>query len=225
MNAAGRFLVAMPVLALLAASAAYAWRSGEAESLAFDAHREMAAWAAAGGRPAPDTVASIRSTLGHAAALSPRDPGVQELLGSVLAYDLGDAASRAAAPGHLARALELRPTSPYTWAQLARVLYDNGDTGARFEAALRNAARLGPAEAEVQRTVVDLGLAVRDEVAPATRISIDSTVAAAMRRNPLATLQIAERRGRLAVACRYLDPRREPQDPKGSLVCSREATT
>ncbi len=88
--------------------------------------------------------------------------------------------------------------------------YRLGDTGKEFEAALVNAAAVGPFEPEVQGAVALLGLAVWDEVAPATRRAIDRMVAAGMKRNPLEMLQIAERRGRLDIACGHLadSPRR-----------------
>ena len=55
---------------------------------------------------------------------------------------------------HFTTALGLRPTSPYTWSNLAAVRYRLGDTGPAFERALANAAAMGPQEPEVQRNVV-----------------------------------------------------------------------
>ena len=84
-------------------------------------------------------------------------------------------------------------------------LYESGDTGPAFELALRTAQRLGPWEPEVQAVLVHYGLAVREEIGPATRGAVDLAVASAMRRNPSETLQISERRGRLDVACAALN--------------------
>src|SRR5205823_2599488 len=101
---------------------------------------------------------------------------------------------------HLRKALELRPMSPYTWANLAAVDYHLGDTGKAFRSALVRAAELGPHEPEVQATIASFGLAVWNEVDAQTQAAIERSVAAGMRREPREMLQIAQRRGRLAIA-------------------------
>jgi tetratricopeptide (TPR) repeat protein len=124
---------------------------------------------------------------------------------------------------HFTRAVALRPTSPYAWAAIVRVKYAQGDTGPSFEAALRRAARLGPVEPEVQRTVADYGLAVWDEVGADSRRAVDAMVTGAMVRDPADTLQVAERRGRLAIACRHVaDAPRRPDDTWQKYCASRE---
>ena len=67
-----------------------------------------------------------------------------------------------------------------------------------------NAIALGPSEAEVQVTVADLRprrLGRSDR--PQRGAAVERAVAAGMRRNPVAMLQISERRGRLDAACRH----------------------
>jgi hypothetical protein len=52
------------------------------------------------------------------------------------------------------------------------------------------------------------------------------TLSTAMKRNSLEMLQIAERRGRLDVACRHFAGSTRQADPKGSQICqSMEATS
>jgi predicted Zn-dependent protease len=145
------------------------------------------------------------------------NPVLQEMLG-LLSVRGADAAVGEAAQRY-ARSLAMRPVSPNTWANLAEAKYLEGDTSAIFEHALVTASRLGPAEPQVQRLVAHYGLAVREEVFASTREAIDRMVAAGMRRNPLEMLQIAERRGRLDVACRHLAGVPRGPDPKWSQAC------
>jgi predicted Zn-dependent protease len=122
------------------------------------------------------------------------------------------------------RALQHRPTWPYSWAGLVDALYRKGDTGQAFEAALQRTSQTGPWEPEVQRTVADYGLAVWNDVSPSTRSEIERMVANGMVRNAAEMLQISLRRGRLGVACAHLGlPSRT--DPKWIKLCqSTEAT-
>ena len=158
-----------------------------------------------------------RSDLRFAAQTVPGDPTVLELLAIV---DREGNAER-----QLAEAIQSRPGSGYTWANLVAAKYNVGDTGPGFEKAMINAGRLAPLEPEVQRTMVDYGLAVLDEVGPATRAAVERAVAAGMKRNAPEILQIAARRGRLGVACRHLDGVPRPAESKWTKPCqSMEAT-
>ena len=106
----------------------------------------------------------------------------------------------------------------------AAVDYRAGQTGTQFEHALTKAARLGPSEPAVQRIVADYGLAVWDEVGPGTREAVQAVVANGMRRNPKEMLQIAGRRGRLAVACRHIADAPPRGDRGWSKLCGSRET-
>jgi cytochrome c-type biogenesis protein CcmH/NrfG len=221
-----RLLVVAPVVAALGWLAAESLRVGEAGSVVYDAGREMAAWAASGAPPDPRAVSRVAAELERAQAATPGDPEIEELLGELSVRRIDHPGFLDEAIAHLSRAIALRPTSPYTWAAIADARYRRGDTGPAFEAALRRAAELGPAEPEVQRTVVDLGLAVWQEEAPATRAAVEETIAGAMKRDAGEVLQIAERRGRLAVACRYIaDAPRRVGSEELATCGRREATS
>jgi hypothetical protein len=56
------------------------------------------------------------------------------------------------------------------------------------------------------------GLAVLDDVRPQTRAAIERMVAAGMKSDPAAMLRIAQRRGRLDVACHHADASRLAED-------------
>jgi hypothetical protein len=223
MGRSTRFVAVVPIVAGLAWLSAYAVEVGAVGTTVYDASREMTTWTA----PAPSvgTWNSVDEDLVGAQVQAPSNPTVQELLGVLDTRRVERPEYLAEAGVHFVRALEFRPTSPYTWASLAAVKYRQGDTGRDFESALVRAAGLGPFEPEVQRRVAYFGLAVWNEVAPETRAAIEAMVANGMRRNPMETLQIAERRGRLDVACRHLVGSPRLTDSKWSQICqSVEAT-
>lgn len=192
------FLVA-PLLAGAAWAGIGAVQTARADRLLADASREI-------------------SSLSAAERLTPFDPIVHELHGLLLLKTEG-AENLKEAESRFTRALMLRPISPYAWASLAETKYRQGDTRQVFEVALVRAAELGAAEPQVQRTVAFYGLAVRDEVGPATRAAIDRIVGNGMRRDPSEMLQIAQRRGRLSTACRHLSGSARQPDAKWLKTC------
>ena len=214
-----RFLIALAGALPLLWLSAEALREGSANAIVYGASKEMGTWIASGSRPGADTRDSVRAELERALNLDPADPAIHELLGILDARSPERPEYLTSAAVHFAKALELRPTSPYTWASLAEAKYQMGDTGPQFEAALIRAAQLGPSEPEVQRTVVNYGLAVRDEVSPGARASIDAMVAAGFKRNPLEVLQIGDRRGKLKLVCRHFNDIPRRIDPKWSQLC------
>ena len=225
MNALARWLIVVPAAVALAWLARDAARDGVAGSIVFDSAREIATWEASGNEPGFATVSWIAGDLLGARNKAPGDANVEELLGA-LALRLIDRPEYAEeALVHFQRAALLRPTSPYTWASMVDARYQKGDTGPGFEAALRRAEELGPAEPEVQRTVADFGLAVWDDLAPETQRAVEAAVTGAMRRDPREILQIGERRGRLALVCRHLADAPRRVDPEWLQPCSREATS
>jgi hypothetical protein len=166
-----------------------------------------------------------REDIARAVAFVPGDPFAREILALVIIRNTNEQSDFEEAQRHLVAAIEARPGSPYTWANLAVVKYRLGETGSTFEKALVNASNLGPNEAEVQMIVTDLGLAVYDEVQPATRAAIERMVRAGLRRNAAEILQISARRGRLGVACRHLVGVPRPAASKSTQLCqSMEAT-
>ncbi len=218
------------VLTVAAAAAIAVWASyeavryGIAGAVAGTAMRELSA------PSRTDGVVPVGSwwanDLDHAASMSPKDPALHELRSLAVVRSTRDPVELKQAQGDLVAALQARPGSPYAWSNLAELKYLIGETGPVFESALVNAARLGPFEPEVQRTVVQYGLAVIDEVGPAAREAIDRMLAAGMRRNAAEMLTIASRRGRLDAACRHLDGVPRPAVSKWTHLCqSMEATS
>jgi cytochrome c-type biogenesis protein CcmH/NrfG len=152
-----RLMIAVPLSAALAWLAVDSVRRGDAGTVVYEAAAVIAA-----APPDAPALASVAGHLERAQAVTPDDPEIEELLGELALRRIDRADSRDRALAHFSRAIALRPTSPYTWAAIADARYRKGDTGPAFETALRHASELGPAEPEVQRTVVDLGLATWD---------------------------------------------------------------
>ena len=222
---APRLAIAASALLGLGLVTFVAARSGIAGAIAFDSAREIAAWDTARPPASSQVVAWVEADLERAARLAPSDANVAELQGRVdlVRTDRPDFADRALA--HFERAVMLRPSSPYTWASMAITRYREGDSGPAFEAALRRAIELGPAEAEVQATVVDLGLATWEGLAQTTRQAVEQAATSAMKRDPREVLQVAQRRGRLGVVCRHLADAPRRIEPEWLKTCSREATS
>ncbi len=224
MGPAPRLFAVGALLAMLVWMSFEAVRYGIAGTASGNAGRELErALRAPSG---PETTPWWRDDLRRASAEVPNDPSTRELLALAMTYSGNDPADLAEAERHLKAAIAARPGSGYTWANLAAMKYRLGDTGPLFEKALVNAATLAPYEPEVQRIVANFGLAVLDEMAPATRAAIERAVAAGMKRNAREILQIAARRGRLGVACRHLDGVPRPAESKWTQLCqSMEATS
>lgn len=202
MDKASRVLMVVPAIATLAALSVWAARWGEADLLAYDATREMNTWTATGVTPGIDTWLWVRADLQRAEKLAPADPTVPELLGVLHLQRAGRAEFSELALEYLGRALELRPSSPYTWGNVAEARYRLGQTSGPFERILVVTQMLGPSEPETQRLLEELGLAMWDEIGPETKAAVTAAVTAGMKRNPLETLRISERRGRLDIVCK-----------------------
>jgi hypothetical protein len=224
---AARILAVMPAVVGLGWLAEHSVESGAAGSTVFDAGVAMRLLSAT---RAPlresDALADIREALLKAQATTPRDPALHELLGLIDARRGERREYLPQADVDFTNAIRFRPTSPQTWSNLAAVKYQMGDTGPAFQAAIGRAVELGRFEPDVQGIVANYGLAVWSEVGPSTRASVEAILSAAMKRNPLEMLQIAERRGRLDFACRYLTGSTRQIDLKWSQLCqSMEATS
>jgi hypothetical protein len=220
-----RFALSVPLIVTLCWAAGLAFANLRADMTLQHAAREMATWNTVRPVSTSESWSWMQSDLQEAESLDPRNPVIQELLGVLNARRVESLEYLGEAVVHFSKALSLRPVSPYSWANLAEVKYRMGVPGKELEPLLRTAARLGPWEPVVQQIVADFGLAVWDEINGETRAAVEQIVANGMRRNPLAMLQISERRGRLQVACRHLSEARRTPDAKWTILCeSTEAT-
>jgi hypothetical protein len=150
--------------------------------------------------------AGSQSSPAVALSLTPDDASLHEALALAQARGAATFDESQAALSHSARSLELRPSSPYAWVQFAEVKYRADVADATFQTALQRATYLGPHEPAVQEAVVFYGLAIWDEATPECRGAVERMLTSGLKRDPATMMQIAQRRGRLDVACRYLDP-------------------
>jgi hypothetical protein len=147
-----------------------------------------------------------RATIAKALEQDPSNPHHHEVSATVSMqiYRKGEgvASSAVQALPAMQSAMRLRPTSPYTWAQLAYVHYQLGKVDAAFYKALENAVHFGPGEREALLTVVDLGLAVLEQAPESTRQRILEAARHADRREANDVAAIAARRGKLEQVCK-----------------------
>src|SRR5258706_9137420 len=130
---AARILAIIPALAGLVWTGASAIDAGIAGSIVHESIAEMNVWAAMRRDPSVDSWRTVRDGLLHAQRLDPADPNVHELLGA-LEIRNPRRESSAEAVAQFGRAIELRPTSPYSWANLAPAKNEFDDTGREFQA-------------------------------------------------------------------------------------------
>jgi len=218
-----RIAVAIPLVAALVGLTAWAAKLGTSETLAYEVADQIGAWQSKKVSPALEPWLQARDQLESAQRLTRKSGTVEELLGVLHAERRANPDFQKIALDHFVAALALRPGAPYTWADIADVRYRLGATGADYEQVLVNAAMLGPNEPEVQRIVVDYGLALWDDIGPETKTAVLRVIASGMRRNPMEMLKISERRGRLSLACPRVPSDARFPDPQWAKLC--EANT
>ena len=99
------------------------------------------------------------------------------------------------------KALVGRPTSAYTWANLAQTKYLAGEIDQEFYVAMQQAARLGPWEPWIQLTSVDLGLALWDEAPAEIRGLTLAAFERGILRESSEMMKLIHKRGRLSQIC------------------------
>ncbi len=155
-------------------------------------------------------IREINEALVLAQRIDPGNPTTAESRGSLHLLNVRESDDGYATGGQQSIALEqfalalaLRPGSPYTWANLARTKYNLGLVDAQFHLSMRNAILLGPWEPEVQFAVVDMGLALWDELPSDLRPKVLAMAQNGQRRYAKEIVAIAERRRRLSDICKF----------------------
>jgi hypothetical protein len=98
-------------------------------------------------------------------------------------------------------AARLRPSASQSWANIALLKARLPEPDAEFEAALRNAALLGPWEPDVQIAIAEAGFLHWASLAPPTRDAVRDTAARALSAQDESLFALARRIGRLGVLC------------------------
>ena len=113
--------------------------------------------------------------------------------------------SRREAYTHYKKAISLRPTWPYAWANLAMVKYRLGETDDEFYHAMHKADELGPWEPGVQSVIVDIGLHYWNSLSRSERTfilnMIDKSLHHSSRKHSMDVLDLTKRYGALELTC------------------------
>jgi tetratricopeptide (TPR) repeat protein len=195
-------------IALIACAAYEAGRRGLADAISMRSRYEVNLWSEKQAAPAFEQWQRAVESLRSALALTPEDPSLYDHLG--VAYEV---ASTTFNPGdawnvyhefslvHFRQATVLRPTSPYSWANVALAKYRLRQWDEEMFLALIAAMRLGPWEPGVQLITSDLGMLLWDYLPQALKAQVleNWSRTAERQAEPLARLAVA--RNRVAVLC------------------------
>ena len=204
-----RFARGAICLATLGVLLALALPRGLADLYGFEARVAHNGWEATRRPPTGEEWTVARNLLGDAQALDPGHPAYREDIARL--YELrasprkaGDAPTRddlREALAYQRQAARLRPSSAYTWASIARIKARLPEPDREFEAALRNAALLGPWEPGVQLAIAEAGFRHWGTLTAETRVALSANALRALRRQDAKLFEIARRHGRLAALC------------------------
>ena len=197
------------ILAALGLLCALALPRGLADLRAFEARMLFRSWESVRRSPSTEELELTESRLQEAHTLDPGQPNYLEDIARLdelraLALASGDALAGEylrRALGYERQAVRLRPGSPYTWANVAVLKSRLFEIDREFEAALRNAALLGPWEPEIQITLADLGLRHWNALTPETRAPLRANFVRALHWQSARMFELAKRNGRLDVLC------------------------
>ncbi len=183
-------------------------------------------------RLAPPEFVRLREGLLQAAHKLPEDPQAWERLGAL-------ALQRATGPRadpilarpyyrqaleHLRRAAALRPTSPYTQANIALAKLGLGEIDAEFDRALLAAGRNGPWEPAVHRVMLEAGMSHWAALRPEVQTQVASAAERALGLERKRVLAFAREKGQMPWLCARLAQR--PAECAENLSAqSREAAS
>jgi hypothetical protein len=206
------------VLAALAALCVLALPRGLADLRAFEAPAAIKSWETRHHTPTAEEWTFARGKLLEARELDPGQPAFLEDIARL--YELRALplkAGDAGAQEYLRQALDYqravtrrRPGSPYAWANIALLKARLSEPDREFEAALRNAALLGPWEPEVQLALAEAGFRHWNALAPETRDAMRGNAMRTLRWQDANLFTLARRTGRLDVLCAVRGVERSP---------------
>jgi len=194
-------------VALLALLAFVALKHGWADIAAFQGRALTRSWDRDPKPFSKDEWMVAQSRLENSLSLNPGDPGVSEDLGRLhelrtrALQGTDTAAELAVAIDYLRRSLRTRPTSPYTWANLAFVKSRLGSLDDEFYNSIQNAALLGPWEPEVQLLLADIGFRYWSRMPKEAQNIVHGAIHRGLKRQDAKLFELASRYGRIDVMC------------------------
>ena len=206
------------ILAALACLAALALPRGLGDLRGFEATAIVRSWEAKRRQPSVEEWTGVHDLLRAARELDPGQPNYLEDLARLyenraLPLKAGDPLAQRdlrQALEYQREAIQRRPGSPYTWANIALLKAPLPELDGEFERALRNAARLGPWEPQVQIALAEAGFRHWDALAPETRAALRANTARALRWQDAKLFDLARRTGHLDVLCAIPGVQRSP---------------
>ena len=136
--------------------------------------------------------------------LAPFDPQILDDLGQLYEFRAGEAWAKES-NADLDRALEyyrqslaLRPSWPYTWANIVGLKISQEHIDAEFGYAIQRALVLGPWQTSVQAGIAGGGLAVWDKLPATLQMDVEHTVARGLAHDSRLMHAVARRFGLLA---------------------------
>ncbi len=213
-----RGAILLAALASLSLLCALALPRGLADLRALEARLLFMSWETARRHPSHEEWTLAQRRLREARELDPGRPNYLEdmaRLYELRALPLKAGDTRALedlrrALDHQRQAARLRPGLPYTWASIAVLKARLPEPDREFEAALRNAALLGPWEPQVQLAIAEAGFRHWDALAPETRAALGGNALRALQRQDGKLFEIARRTGKLNVLCALRGVERSP---------------
>lgn len=205
--------VALGAAALLVVAMHAAALRGLADVAYFPARGILADWSPQAVAPTTESWVIARGALAQARRLEPDNPLYVEETGRLYEKRVAVVeASQPVARSFLQRALaefrlaaRMRPASPFAWTNVALVKFRLGEIDTEFRAAVANAARLGPWEPGVQRTLADIGFAGWNALPAQVRAVIAATIERGLVTQPKNIERLARTDDRAAGFC--ADPR------------------
>jgi len=170
---------------------------------------EIAGWAEHRASPPPERLQEAITTLIETIELTPDDPTLIEHLGTALALRAAGSSPGSepqrlylvAALVRFRNAAALRPTSPYTWANILLTKYRLGEVDDEFFGAMRNALAFGPWEPAVQLIVADAGLGAWERLDEALRALVRDDLQRAAVRQADSLVRIASDHHKIDIVC------------------------
>jgi hypothetical protein len=204
-----RILIALIGSVVLAYAGYESARRGLGDWRSMRWRHEISNWAERRESPPQDRLQEAIATLIDALALTPQDPTLLEHLG--IAHELranGSPSGGLSWRLNLVQSLDyfrqsaaLRPTSPYTWANILLAKYRLGQVDDEFFGSMRNALDFGPWEPAVQLIVADAALGAWDRLDQSLRGRATENLQRASLRQADALARIASFRRRIDLVC------------------------
>jgi len=204
-----RILIALAGTAVLCYAGYESAKRGLADWRSMRGRHEIAGWAERRTNPTPERLRDAITSLVDALELTPQDPTLIEHLGTALELRASGAppdseAQRlylAAALSYFRNAAALRPTSPYTWANILLTKYRLDEIDDEFFRSMGNALDFGPWEPAVQLIAADTALGAWENLDSGLRARAIENLQRAALRQADALARIATHHRRVDLVC------------------------